>query len=215
MKNVFLLFVLLTVSGNASAQQYQNRKMVSWISAIGNVQVHHIATEIEGSKKLETVYSKARGVTILSAINNVNNRALRKLKTEASMLGADAILITNNYQKGVQFLSPVQVSYTAVAYISNPLALDEVKEAIAGKEYVHIQTIRYSRNAFGHKLKIENNFTVPIDSDKLFEENGKIMIHLDRKYQVVDISEDHLVLSYYSVAGKVLKNKILLAVREK
>lgn len=209
MKSIFTFILLLTFSGVTSAQQaYQGRNTWSLNSVIDRIQIYHLAAETEGSEKGETIY-KARGVTILSAINSVNNRALRKLKTEAAMLGADAVLITNNYQKGVQFLSPVQVTYTAVAYTSKPLTLDQVRREIVGKVHHHNVTARYNRNFFGHNLKLSDNSIFQVDPEKLYEQDGKIMIILDREYQIVSISPDHLVLGYYAVPGKVITNVIL------
>jgi len=213
LKNFLTLIVICFLySGVTSAQEAaQPRKTWSWIADINEIQVSHLASEIEGYKKLETIYSKARGVTVLSAINNVNNRALKKLKTEAAMLGADAILITNNYQKGVQFSSPVQVTYTAVAYISKPITIDQVKNGISGKQYHRNVTARYNRNHFGHNLKFGDNTVFPLDPDKLYEKDGRVMLRSDRNYQVVTISPDHLVLAYYEVPNKVLVNLILVS----
>lgn len=175
-----------------------------------NISLLYFQGETDGMEKIQTIYSKARGVTIFSAINKVNNRALRKLKTEASMLGADAILIVNNYQKGVQMASPVQVTYTAIAYKTNPLLHDQVKAAMSGKQYFQTGTAIYNRNAFGHNLNFNYNTRFPVDPDKLYEENGRVMIRLDRNYQVVSISPQQLVLGYYQVPDKVLVNIFLV-----
>jgi len=213
LKTFLTLFVIcLFYSGVTSAQETaQPRKTWSWIGDINEIQVSHLASEIESFKKLETIYSKARGVTVLSAINNVNNRALRKLKTEAAMLGADAILITNNYQKGVQFTSPVQVTYTAVAYNSKPISLDQVRNTISGKQYHQNVTARYNRNYFRHNFKFGDNAVFPIDPEMFYEKDGRVMLRSDRNYQVVSMSQDHLALAYYEVPGKILVNIILVS----
>ncbi len=67
-------------------------KPVKGLSDANNVYLTYIQDEVDGLLTKGPVFSKAVGVTTLSAINTVNNRATDKLKAEAAMLGANWFL---------------------------------------------------------------------------------------------------------------------------
>ncbi|WP_130275167.1 hypothetical protein [Cecembia calidifontis] len=62
-------------------------KLVNSFEDFENVYLSYSPQDVEGLMSLGQVFSKATGVTTLPSINNVNNRAVRKVKMEAAMLG--------------------------------------------------------------------------------------------------------------------------------
>jgi hypothetical protein len=209
-KKLICTAILAAVFLPLSAQNQNQSAYNTW----GNVDIVPFESDLEGMQRTETIYSKARGITIFSAINNVNNRALRKLQTEAAMLGADAIYITNNYQKGVQFYSPVQVTYSAVTYRQEPLTLEKVNELVEGKTFQYRTKIRYNRNAFGPKMSMTDQRPHIIEG--VYEERGHIYVDLmlekyKRPYRVVKVSENQLILARIIDKDKIIENYELVA----
>lgn len=110
--------------------------------------------EMIGLYNLGSLFSKATGVTTLSSINNVNNRALEKLKYEAAMMGANAVYIGNQYQRGNQYgneYTPgnsTQTSYSGMAFSNEKLDLDEVERLLESHKFVPFQKITLKRNGW-------------------------------------------------------------------
>jgi len=211
----FLLFFLFTTS--AFAQTPASKTSSAYLfDDLDQMEIYHLESQLEGYTLLGEAYSKARGVTTLAAINNVNNRAIRKLLTEAAMLGGEAVFVVNNYQKGVQFYAPVQVTYTAMVYSRNALTREQVEQFVRGKSFTDGATVIYNRNAFSPNVKSVPDQNDPFQIDNIMERNGKLYLKLTRNrreltYQIVSASPDRLVLAHYDEPGKVLRNLVLEA----
>ncbi|TDK50853.1 hypothetical protein [Algoriphagus formosus] len=114
--------------------------------------------EVLGLYNLGSLFSKATGVTTLSSINNVNNRALEKLKYEAAMMGANAVFIGNQYQRGNQYgneYTPgnsTQTSYSGMAFSNEKLDLDEVEKLLKSRKFVPYQRITLKRNGWSPNI---------------------------------------------------------------
>ncbi|HSJ67885.1 MAG TPA: hypothetical protein VK921_09430 [Anditalea sp.] len=206
-------FVMITACAFAQSPLSKTSSLYLF-DDLDQIQTFHLDSQLEGYTYLGEVYSKARGVTTLSAINNINNRALRKLKTEAAMLGGEAVFIVNNYQKGVQFYAPVQVTYSAMVYTRNVLTKNQVEQLVAGKTFTDGATVIYSRNAFSPKVQSVPDQTDPFMIENITEKNGKLFMKLTRdrteyNYHIVSATPQKLVLAHYDVPGKVLRNLIL------
>ncbi len=204
---------LVTLSFPALSQNLNLNAYKRW----PDIEVANFESQLDGMKALPQIYSKARGVTIFAAINNVNNRALRKLKLEAAMLGADAIYVSNNYQKGVQFYSPVQVAYTATPYVKEPITVERVKSLLQDRNY-HPRTLtRYNRNRFGPSTDSMLHTKQPMELEEPYEENGYVFLDLaltdvKRPYRVVRITEQQIILARIIKADKIIENYELVAV---
>lgn len=211
----FILFFIFSASAFSQSPQSKTSS-VYLFDELDQMKIFHLESQLEGYTWIGEVYSKARGVTTLAAINNVNNRAKRKLLTEAAMLGGEAVFIVNNYQKGVQFYAPVQVTYSAMVYTRNVLTRDQVEQFVAGKTYADGATVIYNRNAFSPNVKIVPDQTDPIQIDNIIERNGQLFINLtrdrrERTYHIVSATPEKLVLAHYDEPGKVLRNLVLEA----
>jgi hypothetical protein len=114
--------------------------------------------EMLGLMNMGSLFSKATGVTTLSSINNVNNRALEKLKYEAAMMGANAVFIGNQYQRGNQYgneYTPgnsTQTSYSGMAFSNEKLDLDEVEKLLKSHQFVPYQRITLKRNGWSPNI---------------------------------------------------------------
>jgi len=213
------LFTCLFLLGTAhvSAQNPATTTSSAYLfDDLDQMRIYHLESQLEGYTLIGEVYSKARGVTTLSAINNINNRAIRKLKAEAAMLGGEALFIVNNYQKGVQFYAPVQVTYTAMVFAKNILTKAQVEQMVAGKTFTDGATVIYSRNAFSPKVNSIPDEKAPFTIDNITERNGNLFLSLTRdrqtyNYHIVSATPEKVVLAHYDVPGKVLRNLVLEA----
>ncbi len=165
------------------------------------IEILYDIAEVQDMSKLRNtpIYSKARGATFLSAINYVNNRALRKLKIEAKMLGADAVHIVENYQKGHTLYASVYATYTAVPYLNDAITLAQVQSTTANKNYSIITSARYNRNAANVNTTFRNE-KQQHKLNKAFEENGQLYVLLTinnktEKCQIVKIQDDRVILA--------------------
>lgn len=167
--------------------------------------------DVEGLEMKGDLFSKAVGVTTLSSVNNVNNRALTKLKTEAFMLGANALFVGNQFQRGNQYgneYTPgnsTMTTYSAKAYSSDQLDYELAKEMIENHKFYFHQKLELGRNAWSPNLSIQESvdkdyYPILIELGELIEKDGDLFVKLsDNKFdgktlQIVRIGEDSISL---------------------
>lgn len=129
-------------------------KEVSGLSDFKKVYITYNPEEIAGLQPKGQLFSKATGLTTLSSINEVNNRALDKLKMEASMIGANVVFIGNTFQRGNQYGgenqvgSSTQTSFSGMAFSTNKSNIQAVKSKIESQSFHHYQTQKLNRNSW-------------------------------------------------------------------
>jgi hypothetical protein len=147
-KSILLLAIAIIYSQNSFSQ------LKGWdingFTPVEEIEVLHDFNEINNLQKGELIFSKARGAFSISAINAINNRALLKLKTEASMKGASHIFIDyRNIENSVFSKSSM---YSATLYKKNKLNLSEVKNKLDGKTITFTIQTTYDRNKSGSRV---------------------------------------------------------------
>jgi hypothetical protein len=75
--------------------QFIGRIEINGFTKASEIRLLYDYSETEGLIEIGDAYSKARGVTVFSAMNGLNNRAKKKLLEEASVRGASHVLITD------------------------------------------------------------------------------------------------------------------------
>jgi len=130
-------------------------KSVKSSNDFSNVYITYVPQDVENLKSIGSIFSKAVGVTTLSSINNVNNRAINKMKIEAAMMGANIIYIGNVYQRGNQYgnenipgnATMTSISGTAYSSMSS-FDLNHAKNQLEKLEFVLLQIDKLNRNSF-------------------------------------------------------------------
>ncbi len=167
--------------------------------------------EVKGLEMKGDLFSKAVGMTTLSSVNNVNNRALTKLKTEAAMMGANALYIGNQFQRGNQYgneYTPgnsTMTSYSAKAYSSNKMDIALAKDMIENHTFYYHQKIELARNDWSPSTAIQQSVDkdlnpILFDLGEITEiEGGLFVAPKNLKYksellQVVRVGEDMITL---------------------
>jgi hypothetical protein len=114
-------------------------KTVNNIDDYDNVSLSHVSSEVQGLYKIGEVGSKARGSTALSNMEKVKERAERKVKIQAAMMGANIIYLTqfgtsegrvgNQYTPGVTTATNI----SGVAYCNKLPSYDGFVDLINSK----------------------------------------------------------------------------------
>jgi hypothetical protein len=171
------------------------------------VYITYVPEDVAGLDPKGELFSKATGVTALSSINNVKNRALEKLKSEASMLGANVILVGDIYQRGNQFggenqaATATQTTYIGTGYSTESLNFEKVKKLISGQRFHHYQTHRLARNAWGPERIIATAY------DK---ERKPVMFEFEK----ITEEEDGIYVSGFDIRTKAPELKVIRADEE-
>lgn len=155
-------------------------KKVMGVEDIENVSLTQVETEVKGLFKLGDVTSKAVGTTIFSSIVKVKERAIKKLKIQAAMMGANIVYLTQNSTVGNEGGSSTSSGHSTntilsgVAYSNILPDYKKFMELIGEKRnfQTKVQYKLSGSDADVYKMKFENNFQV----SKIYSENGLIMI---------------------------------------
>lgn len=111
-------------------------KKVSSVDEYENVTMTAVESEVKGLFKLGDVSAKAKGTTTLSNQERVKERAYRKMKIEAAMMGANIVYLLNQRSEGnkyggyFQSGSTTETSLTGVAYTNQLPNIDDFLKLI-------------------------------------------------------------------------------------
>jgi len=155
-------------------------KSIKNVDDYENVSITQVESEIRGLFKIGEVSSKSKGTTTLSNQERVKERAYRKLKIEAAMMGANVVFLTHQRTEGNkaggywQSGSSAETNLSGVAYTNKlPDYNDFVSLIGENKEFVTIERAKLwssssdlSKSAYKKKFVINN----------IMNENGIIMI---------------------------------------
>jgi len=112
-------------------------KVVANVMDFDKVTITAVESEVRGLYKLGDVSSKAKGTTTFSNQERVKERAYRKFKIQAAMLGANVILLTNQRTEGNKYgyynSSTAETNLTGIAYSSVLPDLEKFKKLIGTK----------------------------------------------------------------------------------
>lgn len=184
-------------------------KSVKSLSDYENVFITYVPHDIVGLQRKGEVFSKAVGVTTYSAINNVTNRAVRKLKMEAAMLGANVVYVGNMFQRGNEHTpgnaSMATLSGVAYSTVDNRGDIDTMKKQVEELDYHYFQMTSLNRNGWDSKREMKSKqdrfgvFTM-MRFDSVYELDGELFVHspeISKKnpdLKVISADGDFLIL---------------------
>jgi hypothetical protein len=182
-------------------------KKISGVDDFENVSISQVESEVKGLFKLGDVSSKAKGTTTLSNQERVKERAYRKMKIIAAMMGANIIYLTNQRTEGnkmgsqFQSGSTAEVNLTGIAYTNQLPILGDFKNIIGTKRnFTAVEQAKiWSSASDMTKTSVQRNFTI----NDITNENGIIMINGDlqdetkyKTFQVVSFDKEGFNIYY-------------------
>ncbi|MEG1371606.1 MAG: hypothetical protein RSD75_04605 [Mucinivorans sp.] len=174
-----------------------------------NVSLASVESEIRGLYKLGEVSSKAAGTTELSNQERVKMRAIRKLKMDAAMMGANIIYVINMRSEGNKMdwsgngsSQAAETSITGVSYTNAPIEFAEMQHFLAS----HAGRSMVARSKFtlrkGDSDMRITDIDTPFRFSNVVNESGTVFVEgiidgakTDR-FQVVFLSADGFCLRY-------------------
>lgn len=169
------------------------------------VAITSVESEVRGLYKLGDVSSKAKGTTTLSNQERVKERAYRKFKIQAAMLGANIIYLTSQRTEGNKISyysgSQAETNLTGIAYSNVLPDFDKFKKLIQGKtSFSAIKKYELggsdsdvSQDEIKKSFKINNvtndNGIVSIEAELQSEKNIN-------KFQLVNFTDNSFSIAY-------------------
>ncbi len=148
---------------------------------------------------------------LVSPVNNVNNRALRKLKLEAEFYGADVLLIQESELKH-DFGDKLQ-TYGAVAYALNPRPSLEIVNDFITANKLYVSSMSKFRRSLWFSTDNKETFDVAVDIDDVEAVGNKVFMQVNYpgneiiNWEVVSIKDNMVTLLNHD--GKVASRLIL------
>ena len=163
-----------------------------------NVSFTFVQSEVNGLFKLGDVSAKAKGTTVYSSMEKVKERAYKKLKIEAAMMGANIVYIHQNITEGNQYGGQYQAgkstetNVAGVAY-SNKLPDYEGFNSLIGTrtDLQSVQTFKLSQRDADMK---DWNEVLPVKIMKVYNESGLIMVNA----KISGVKEDTFRVIYFT-----------------
>jgi hypothetical protein len=162
-------------------------RQVNGLDDYEKVYITYLPEDVAGLQSTGELFSKATGVTTLSSINQVKNRALDKLKIEAAMTGANVVYIGNTFQRGNQYGgenqagNSTQTTFSGVGYSTKKMSSNEIHTIVTNRSYHHYQTHKLNRNSWSPERSIATRYgsdrkPIMFKIDEVFEKEGEIYV---------------------------------------
>ena len=156
-------------------------KTVTGVDDFENVTITQVENEIKGLFKIGDLSSKAKGATTLSNQERVKERAFRKIKIIAAMMGANIIYVTNQRTEGnkaggyYQSGSSAETNLTGVAYTNQLPSIEDFKKIVTDKKnFSAIEEAKiWSSASDMSKSIIQKSFTI----NSITNESGLIILN--------------------------------------
>ena len=135
------------VFASGRIQEFNNTSLreVNSVEDWENVTITQLEPEIVGLYKLCDTYSKARGTTTISNVAAVKERAYKKLKIEAALMGANVLNIYDAHTTDNKFGSEFESSQTTstilsgIAYSNDIPNIDDFKNRLGNKKKFQVK----------------------------------------------------------------------------
>lgn len=177
------------------------------------VQISRMESEIQGLYKIDMIGAKAKGVTTLSSLAKLQDRAYNKIKIETAMLGGNvAYILEQNTEEAIfggengPSKTP-GVTLSGLAYTSRKVRDHELNE---GEYKVKAVYVLQANEMDVERLRLKEE-SIQLNKDKIHQENGTKKINLYfkqvrkvKEYTIIYSDHQELVLSgiYKSRQGK-------------
>lgn len=220
-KFVLLLSFSLLLGVDGIAQFSGNNYDITGFTKVEDLIIVNDEDAVEGQIEIGEAYSKARGATIFSPMNKINNRARRKLLEEASLRGASHVWVLHRTIEGGlgRF-----VSYHAVFFRHQDLAInpDKVRDLLQDGNLRPVQISKVDRNGAGLKTEMLlsqfklNPNTIQVKDNRVFVDNVYLggtetkgaKNSYERTFEVIGIDEKFIIVAEELQDGKAFGARV-------
>ncbi len=180
-------------------------KTIANVMDYDKVTITSVESEVRGPYKLGDVSSKAKGTTTLSNQERVKERAYRKFKIQAAMLGANIIYLSNQRTEGNKIGyysgSPSETNLTGIAYSNILPDLDKFKRLVGTKTKFSAEK-QYKLGGSDSDVS-QDDINKLFRIDNLLNDNGIVYIEAEfqgekniNKFQLVNFNENNFSVAY-------------------
>jgi hypothetical protein len=182
-------------------------KILSSVYDYEQVSLTRLESETKGLTKLDEVFTKAVGTTVFSNITQVKERAFRKMKIQAAMLGGNLVYMldqsTTGNQTGSRYQSgkSTETILSGIVYTNILPKLNDVKKFIGNKQFLQ----SYVYNSIGqNSTEIDESSETPpiIKLDDIYEDKGFIYLKANinrvdtQVFRVVYVEKDKIGIAW-------------------
>jgi len=182
-------------------------KQITGVMDYENVTITSVESEVRGLYKLGDVSSKAKGTTVYSSQERVKERAYRKLKIQAAMLGANTVLLTNQRTEGNKYGSyftsgsSAETNLTGIGYSNAVPNFDDFKSLIKDRRnFMAIKQFRLGASSSDvSQDDVNKQFTISdvINENGIVTINGELKGEDDvKRFQLVNFDNSHFSIAY-------------------
>ena len=188
-----------------------------------NVTITQVSDEIKGLYKIGEVSSKAKGTTALASIEKVKERAVRKLKIQAAMQGANIVYATQFQttdnipgESGAVHKEPqpTMTTISGVAYSSELPNYDEFKQVIGTRklftaiEFLDFKNTFNLLDPFGGNTDIDfKSINRNVEISSIEEESGLIIVQAkidkesNQRFRLIYYNNEEFTLGFKTDKG--------------
>lgn len=198
-----IIFKTGRVQSFAEATSY---KTVKGANDYDNVTLTSVQSEVNGLFKLGDVSSKAKGTTTMASMEKVKERAYKKMKLVAAMMGANIIYLTQNTTNGNQQGSYFQAGHATetnlagVAYSNKLPSYDEFNKLVGNKtQFQCAEMFKMSQRDADLE---QRPYTKNVQVLKIYNESGLTMVNAkidgvdNSVFRVISFSKEEFTLVY-------------------
>jgi hypothetical protein len=156
-------------------------KTVRGANDFENVTMTSVQSEVNGLFKMGDVSAKAKGTTVYASMEKVKERAYKKMKIVAAMMGANIVYLTSNLTAGNQYGGYYQAgkatetNVSGVAYSNKLPSFDEFNKLVGNKTAFNCVE-RFKMSQRDPDLE-QRDYNKPVQILKVYNESGLTMVN--------------------------------------
>jgi hypothetical protein len=197
--------ILSITFANGRRETFNKRVIINKVSSYKDwdqVTVANLPVEVAGMVRIATVFTKATGGTTFSSVTKTQERAFKKMKQAAALLGGNVVLINNQAVEGnVYGERTTRTQLTGTIYRSLPFDTTGISKNISNRTFVATQrTVLGVNGVQASSVYLSNNPKFKAGNFRASDyQNGLLYVSLD-----IDEPVNRFIVSHHEPGRIVL-----------